>query len=439
MKKTFVVFTVVLITLLSVTALAKTKIEFWHAMGGWRIELLQSMTDDFMAANPDIEVVSQYAGSYNDLWTKFSAALKGGNVPNVVQLYDLMQQGVVDAGVMIPAQTMIDKDPDFNAGALLAPVKNYYTLNGVLNAVPFNTSTPIVFYNKTMFEKAGLDPNMPPETFEDFLKFGGKLLAKDDKGNITQTALTIPFGSWFLEGFLARQNATWVNNDNGRSERPTASTFNTPEAIAALNWWKQMTDEELIINTKRDDWSTARQLFQTQKVAMLMSSTSDVAIMEKSAKENGFELGTAFLPRSEKSVAGSIMIGGAALYMPDGQKKAELDASWKFIKFMVSKEQQIRWHKETGYFPVLTDAITDLMHNGYYVECPNHLTALMQLILAEQTPATAGAVLGCANEVRNYMVEAMEKTINGELEAEEALMAADKKSTEAIKEYNELY
>ena len=186
-------------------------------------------------------------------------------------------------------------------------------------------------------------------------------------------------------------------------------------------------------------WSPARQAFMSGKTAMLISSTSDVAMMEKNAAEKGFELGTAFLPRPADSEKGGVIIGGGSLWLLKDHPKKELDAAWDFIKWMAEPAQQIKWHKNTGYFPVTNSAIEELMYNGYFSEHPNYLTALNQLLLAEQNRANQGALIGSFPELRDLVETAVEKTLNEELTPQQALNEAAEKANEILQEYNSFF
>ncbi len=428
-----------LLTFLVVLSFAKVKIQFWHAMGGWRIELIQSMADEFMKIHPDIEVEVQYTGSYRDTLNKLIASVKAGNPPHIVQIYDIGTQVMIDGGIAVPMQELIDKDRSFDIGKFLPQVLNYYRINGKLYSMPFNSSNPILYYNKTLFKKAGLDPNHPPRTFEELLEFAKKLTIKDRNGNIIQAGITWPLHSWFFEQFMAVQNAPLVDNNNGRTGRPTRALFNNNAGLRFFKLWYELTKCGAMINTKKEDWNGANQLFFSQKVAMLITSTSDVSYIAKIAKEKGFELGTAFLPRPKDAKSGGVAIGGASLWIIGNHPQKEIQAAWEFVKFMASPKMQIKWHKGTGYFPIRKDAVEILMNQGYYAKNPNHLTALLQLLLSEQTYNTRGAIIGAFPQIRDIIETAIQNMLNGVMTPEQALAWAEKEATKAIQEYNELY
>jgi sn-glycerol 3-phosphate transport system substrate-binding protein len=436
-KKFFVILLIV--SLLVTLGTAKTKIQFWHAMSGWRIELLQNMANDFMEQNPDIEVEVQYTGSYQDTLNKLIAAIKAGTPPNVVQVFEVGTQSIIDGGIAVPMQDMIDKDPSFDIAALLPQVLNYYVVNGKLYSMPFNSSNAIMFYNKTMFEEAGLDPTKPPATYEELMEACKALTKKDANGNIIKSGITWNLHSWFFEQMLALQDAPLVNNNNGRTAPPTKALLNNEAGLKFVKLWKELSDNDYMVNTKKEDWTGARKLFLSQSVGMLITSTSDVSAIMDGAKENGFDVSAAFLPTPADSPQGGIVIGGGSLWMIDGNPDDEMEATWEFVKFMSETKQQIAWHKGTGYFPVRKDAITQLLNEGYYSEYPDHMVAILQLLFSKQNYNTNGAIMGIFPEFRNTFEDNIEKMLNGRMTPEQVLENTEETATELLEEYNELY
>ncbi|MDN5343133.1 MULTISPECIES: ABC transporter substrate-binding protein [Oceanotoga] len=435
MKKLFIVF----IVLFSLSIFGKTTVDFWHAMSGERIQIIQSIADRFMEENPDIEVKTQYTGSYKETLNKLIAGVKSGTAPQIVQVYEIGTRSMIDGGIIIPIQDMIDKDKTFDEAVFLNSVLNYYRVDGKLYSMPFNSSNAVLFYNKTLFKEAGLDPNKPPKTFEEVMEYSKKLLKKDSNGNIIRTGLTWPTHSWIFEQLLAAQDAPLVDNDNGRSKRAEKAVFNNEEGQKIFKFFYDMTKNDLMLNTKKEDWSAARQIFLSGKAAMVMFSTSDVTSFTKEGKANGYDIGTAFLPTPDGAPDGGAIIGGASLWLVDGHSKEKTDAAWKFLKYLNSTEEQIKWHLDTGYFPVRKDAVENLMYEGFYSENPNYLTTIMQLVLSKQTYNTNGALIGVFPEARDKIETAIQMMNSDEMDYKKALKWAEDEVTKLIKEYNELY
>lgn len=411
-------------------------IQFWHAMSGWRIDWFNEKAAEFNELHPNITVEVQYTGSYRDTLNKLIAAVQAGDPPHVVQVFELGTQLIIDGGIAVPMQELIDNDPTFDVGNFMPQVLSYYKVDGKLYSMPFNSSNAIVYYNKTLFEEAGLNPDKPPRTFEEF-KEVSKTITQYYDGNVVGFGFNLH--SWFFEELMAAQSALMCDNNNGRTGRATKAVFNNDAGLRIFNFLNDMYKSDTMIKTKPEDWATARNLFFSQRAAMIMSSTSDVALMIENAEENNFEFGTVFLPAAEGAPAGGAAIGGGSLWIIDGNPEEEIQAAWEFVKWMANTEQQIDWHQNTGYFPVKKDAVEQLMFEGYYAEYPDHLTAIMQLLLSEQNYGSRGAIIGAYPEIRTIIEDALVKMFDGEMTPAEALEWAEKRSTAAIEEYNEVY
>lgn len=434
MKKLLIVmFLVVAVLSFSVT------VEFWHAMSGPRIPMIQDIAQRFMDANPGIRVNVQYTGSYTETLNQLQSAVRTGNAPHIVQVYEIGTRAMIDGGVAIKMQDLINNDPDFDDGVFLDEVLNYYRVEGELYSMPFNPSNAILFFNRTLFEEAGLDPNKPPKTYSEFLDYARQLTKRDARGNITQYGLTWPMHSWLIEQLLAVQDAPLVDNDNGRTARAEAAVFNSEAGEHIFKLFDDLNKERLIYNPRKQDWAGARQAFMSGQAAMVLYSTSDVKVFSDTLRDNGYELGTGFLPRPDGAPAGGVIIGGGSVWLVDGHPDAETQAAWDFIKFMNSREEQISWHILNGYLPTRKDAIVDLLDQGFYSENPNYLTAIFQLVMSVQTPNTNGAVMGVFPEARDRIETAIERMFSGEITYKRALEIAENEVTRLIKEYNEFF
>lgn len=408
-------------------------ISFWHAMGGSRIKLIQGIVDDFMKANPNITVKVQYTGSYNDTLNKVKAASKAGNAPQVFQSYDIATLGLSKSGIITPIGDISKWDP-INWDDFFVPVRNYYTINGKHYSLPFNSSTPLLYYNKTFFKQAGLDPNKPPATFQSVIDVSKKLKASSLK---LKAPITWNLHSWYFEQFHCVMNAPFVNEDNGRGTKlPTKVLFNEAPGQKILSWWSGMERDGLFLDVG-PGWANHRAAFGSGDVAMVMSSTSDVNQLTGLLNKKGWEMGTGYIPRPA-GAKGGVAIGGGSLWITNGQSNQQLLAALKLVKFISSDEPQMRWHKGTGYFPVRKSAMDKLKSEGWFKDHPNFLTAFNQLLASPSTNNTAGALMGPFPEARTFIQTAIQKTYAG-TPVKAALDEAAAKTDKAIAEWNSFY
>ncbi len=432
-----VVLSLAVVFLMSFAIAAPITIHFWHAMNGPLGEMVQKLVTEFNKTHPNIIVKADYAGSYSETLSKTIAAVKGGNPPDIVQIYDIGTQMMKDSGVIVPIQKFIDEDKTFDVNTLVPQVRGYYTIGGKLYSMPFNSSNPVIYYNKTLFKKAGLDPNNPPTTWEEFEKVARKLTIKKD-GKTIQYGFTSGLIGWFFEQYMAVQNALMFNNGNGRIKRATKAVFDSPAGLRIFNFWNNMIQEGIMINGG-PGWDNANAIFASQKAAMLLDSTSDVGMMLQQAKEGHFELGVMALPHPADVPYGGVIIGGASLWMINTHNPAKEQAAWTFLKWLEQTPQQVQWSEGTGYFPINKNAITKMMYQGFYAKYPQYLTTVFQLLMSNVTYATRGGVCGVFPKVRATIEEALSKVFNHTMTPAQALKWAQDQANEAIEQYNSLY
>ncbi|HWI64270.1 MAG TPA: ABC transporter substrate-binding protein [Symbiobacteriaceae bacterium] len=406
----------------------KVKVTFWHAMGGKLGESTQALVDEFNKSQDKVQVEALYQGTYDESLQKLKAS--GPNGPTLIQVYEIGSRFMIDSGLITPMQNFIDAD-NFNTKNFEQNILSYYTFDGKLNSMPFNTSTPIMYYNKTAFKEAGLDPEKPPTTFEEFHQVAKKLTKKT--GNDTRYGAGIAWYGWFYEQFLAVSGTTYVDNENGRKALATKATVDSKEGQDVLNWLKGMIDDGSSINLGRKT-SETQAAFQGGRIAMTLDSTSVLATMINGV--NGkFEVGTAYLPRP-KDAKGGVIIGGASLWVTNLKPEKEQWAAWEFVKWLGSPEIQGKWHTMTGYFPIRKEAYDIQTVKDWHAKLPQFKTAIDQLRASKISPVTQGAVIGVFPQARQTIEGAMENVVLGKATSADALKAANAEITKAIENYN---
>jgi len=442
MKKNLLILLVILLAVTTLFVGCKKKvdvdesatvsIEFWHAMSGTRVELIQGIVDKFMAENPNIKVDVQYTGSYNDTLNKVKSAYKAGNAPDIFHSYEIGTLGLINSGIISPLDVIAKKfDKEIPWDDFFTPVQSYYKYQGDHYSMPFNSSTPLIFYNKTFFAKAGLDVDNPPKTYEDIKAAAVKLQAAGYK-----TPVTWNLHSWYFEQMICLQDEPFVNDKNGRSgELPTEVVFNGQAGQNVLNWWVGMEKDGLFLDVG-PGWSNHRAAFGAGEVAIVMSSSSDVNTLTAALAEKGWEMGTGYIPRPE-GAKGGVAIGGGSLWLTNNHTPEEELAALKLITYISEDESQIAWHKGTGYFPVRKTAMDQLKTEGWFDENPNYLTAFNQLLDSPETLNTSGGLLGIFPEARELIQSAIQEMYAGK-PVKQALDEAAAKANASIAEWNEV-
>ena len=178
------------------------KIVFWYAVGGKVGDATKDLVDKFNSEHPDIKVDAVFQGDYDSAINKLKQSIASKSTPNVMQVYDIGTRFMIDSKAAVPVQKWIDKEK-FDTSSYEKNIMAYYTVDNQLYSMPFNTSTPILYYNKDMFKEAGLDPEKPPQTFEEVAADAQKLTKRDDSGKVTRPGMALAIYGWFFEQFLA--------------------------------------------------------------------------------------------------------------------------------------------------------------------------------------------------------------------------------------------
>ena len=404
-----------------------TTISFWHSMGGVNGEALDTLVKQFNEENEyGITVDAQYQGEYDDSLNKLKSAQIGNMGADLVQVYEIGTRFMIDSGWIVPMQEMIDGD-GYDLSQIEPNLAAYYTIDNELYSMPFNSSTPILYYNKDMFEKAGITE--VPDSLEGIGEIGQQLLDNGGAGE----AMSMGIYGWFFEQLISKQGLEYANNGNGRKEAATAVAFDENGAAKnILTVWKDLNDKGFApIVGKGGDAGLAD--FSAGKSAITLGSTASLKQILQDV--NGkFEVGTAYFPKVSSSDEGGVSIGGASLWALDNQDPKKLRATWEFIKFLISPESQAYWNAQTGYFPVTVAAQEEETFKQNVAEYPQFQTAIDQL--HDSAPEYAGALLSVFPEARVIVESEIESLLNGNEDVDAAVKNMTESINGAIEEYN---
>lgn len=405
----------------------KTTITFWHSMGGVNGEALQYLVDKYNSENTDgVYVDAEYQGEYDDAINKLKSAQIGNMGADLVQIYEIGTRFMIDSGWVIPMQDLMEAD-GYDISGLEPNIAAYYTVDDTLYSMPFNSSTPILYYNKDMFDAAGITE--VPDSLEEIDAIASDLTSKGGAGE----AISMGIYGWFFEQFLCKQGLNYVDNGNGRDGACTKVEFDTNGgAEKILTQWKTMYDDGTAPNVGKGGDSGLVD-FTAGKSAMTLGSTASLKqILEE---VNGkFEVGTAYFPKVTESDEGGVSIGGASLWALNNNDETKQTAVAKFVEFLVSPESQAYWASQTGYFPVTTAAQEEDVFKQNIEEYPQFQTALDQL--HDSAPEYAGALMSVFPEARQDVEAGIEDMLNNDQDPAEAVAGIAEKINQAISDYN---
>jgi len=418
------------LTLIGSAATAQTEIQFWHALGGALGEKVGEIADDFNEMQDDYTVVPTYKGTYTENMTAAIAAFRAGEQPHVVQVFEVGTATMMAAeGAIKRVQGVMEQaDIDWNSDAYLPAVKSYYTTTeGDLLSLPFNSSTPVLWYNRDLLNEAGVED--VPQTWDEMFAAADALQA-----NGHDCAFSFGWQSWvMIENYLAWHNQPIGTKQNGFAGLDTEFVFDQSEDLTNLlqRIADSQADGTFEYGGRRGD---SLPLFTNGECAMWMNSSAYYAGISEQAD---FEFGQAMLPLNTAAAEEpqNSIIGGATLWVLEGHEEGDYDGVAAFFKYLSSPEVQADWHQSSGYVPITTAAYELSQEQGFYEENPGTDTAIKQLSLNEPTENSRGLRFGNFVQVRDIINEELENLWAGNQSAETALEAAAARGNALLRDF----
>jgi len=411
------------------------RILFWHAMSVANRDTIERMVGEFNASQDRVQVQPVFQGTYDDNLTKYFTALRGGDLPDIIQVEDTAAQRMIDSRTVVRAQDCITAE-NYDLSDHIERVIAYYSINGELWPYPFNVSNPVLYYNQIAFEKAGLDPQKPPATLDEVRAYSQKLV---DSGAANH-GIALELGGWFFEQWMAKAGQPFTDNDNGRTARATSVLFDNDTGRELFGWIDSMIDDGLAVSVGRNASGADALLAIGSGDAAMTIGTSAAMRSVYGVLESGefpdVKVGLATMPGLEAQDAGGIEVGGGAVFIISRSSPAKQEAARILAKWLNEPAQQAEWHVGSGYIPIRKSAAELPAVTELWAESPQFRVAYDQLLSGQTNVASSGTVLGPYEEIREAVVTAMEQMLLQGKDPAAALADAAKAANIAIEEYN---
>ena len=416
---------------------APIDINWWHAMRGARGETVQKIVDGFNSSQKEYRVVATYKGEYDEVVNAGVAAVRAGKQPHILQVFEVGTQTLMLSGAIYPIhQLMADKGYKVDWSSYLQPVLSYYmNAEGQLMSMPFNSSTPVMYYNVDAFKKAGIPmlSKDKPVTWDEM----GEITAKLVKSGM-QGGLVTAWQSWTqVENYSAMHNLPFASKANGYEGLDTELLINNDKVVnhvARLKSW--MADNRFYYGGQKYQGPKAE--FIAQNAGLYIDSVSGIAKLLKEVKDFKWDIAPlpveAWMPEPQNSI-----IGGASLWVFSGLPKKDYAGVAAFMNYLAGTESQVLWHKETGYFPITLTAYEQLKKDGYYVENPLQEVGIKQLTRRDPTTISRGLRLGYFVQIRNIINEELELVWNDSKTPQQAMDSAVARSNVKLREFERTY
>ena len=420
----------------SSAALAATEITWWHAMGGELGTKLEEVAKKFNESQTDYVVTPVFKGTYPETLTAAIAAFRAGEQPAIVQVFEVGTGTMMAAkGAVYPTyQLMKDQGEAFDPSSFLAPVVGYYTdPEGNILSMPFNSSTPIMYYNKDVFKKAGLDPEKAPRTYPELAEFGKKIV---ESGAAT-CGFTVSYAAtWVgLENFSAIHDLPFGTKANGFGGLDSEFVFNGEAQARHWDNLKKWQDEGVFKYGGPGGGADTAPMFYSQECAVYMGSSASRAGVINNAKD--FEVGFAPLPFYDDLIAEpkNSIIGGATLWTLNGQSPEVYKGVAKFFTYLSQPEVQADWHQFTGYLPITNAAYEMGQEDGYYAANPGSDVAIKQITRGEPNENSTGLRFGNLTQIRDIVDQQFEAVLSGAKTGQQALNTAAEEGNAILREF----
>ena len=416
------------------SAQTRVQVEFWHGLPMPLGGILEKIVADFNEGQTLYRVNPTYKGSYPETMVAAVAAFRAGNAPHIVQMFEVGTATMMAAqGATKPVhELMKDSGVAFDPTIYLPAVRGYYSLpDGRMMAMPFNSSTAIMFYNKDAFKKAGLDPAKAPQTWPELIEAARKIKA----ANATACGFTTAWPTWTqFEQFSAIHDVPLATKANGMAGMDAELKINSALHVKHVQALMDMLKEKTFKYGGRDAAGDA--LFPSGECAIIHASSGLRARILKEAK---FEWGAAMLPYwpDVPGAPKNSIIGGAAFWVmtAPSRKPDEYKAVAEFFRYISRPEVVAKWHTDTGFLPITFAGYERVKATGYYQQNPGADIPYLQLTRTQPTENSRGLRLGNMPEIRNIIQEELEKAFQGQQSAQQALDAAVQRGNAVLRAF----
>jgi sn-glycerol 3-phosphate transport system substrate-binding protein len=416
---------------MTASASAQTEIQWWHAMSGDLGTKLEKIANDFNASQKDYKIAPVFKGTYPEAMTGAIAAFRAKQQPAIVQVFEVGTATMMAAkGAVYPVyELMKDEKAEFDPNAYLPAITGYYSdTKGNMLSFPFNSSTPIFYYNKDLFKKAGLDPDKAPTTWEELAEDAKKLRAAG-----VPCGFTTGWPSWIqVENLSALHNSpigTEENGLGGLSTKLTIANDLVERHWANLAEWQK--DKSFDYGGRQDK---AGAKFMSGECGMQMQSSGSRGTVLENVK---FQVGFGMLPtyKDVKGAPQNSIIGGATLWVLKGRPAAEYKGVAQFFQYLSKPDVQAWWHQNTGYLPITKAAFELTKSQGFYDKNPGSDVAVRQINLNPPTPNSKGLRFGNFPQIRDVIEEEMENALTGKKVPKAAVEDAQRRGNDMLRQF----
>lgn len=400
-----------------------TKITLYYPVqvDGPMAQLMEDLIAQFNSETPDINVSIAFTGNYSETINQLTESMSIGNPPDLVILDTPQLLTMIATDMVEPLDDFILEDGGYNFINDFFPgfmANSVY--EGKLYSIPFQRSALLMYYNKDHFREAGLNPDRPPQTWEEMAEYAQRLTKTDADGN-TRWGILIPEGVYNLAPFILSNSA---QGENLITQDGKQALFYSPENVEAVQYLMDLTTLYGATPAIPVQQETAAPSFIDGQVSMVQMSSGNLAAVHARAE---FDYGVALLPKSKRFAS---IAGGGNIHMVKSTDTEKKKAAWRFIRWITQPERQAQWNMDTGYIAARNSAFETTIMESYYRAVPEARAAYDQL-----DTCYSGFCVFEANRLSSLLEGYVREAIAGRLSADEALLAAQQEADSILDSY----
>jgi sn-glycerol 3-phosphate transport system substrate-binding protein len=388
---------------------------------------MATLIKQFNAAHPDIKATPVFTGTYDETLIKTRSATQAGKPPAAVIMSANFLTDLVIEDEIVAFDDLIANDGSSDEKFMtqfFPALHGNAVIDRKVYGVPFQNSTPLLYYNADQFREVGLDPERAPQTWDELVA-AAKKLTKREGDRVTRWGILMPsnydYGGWILSALTMSNGGRYFNEEYGGE-----IYYDTATTLGALTFWSDLVHKHKVHAAGEQKAPAISTAFLSGQVSMMLLSTGSLTHIRTNAK---FPYKVAFVP---KNVRNAVPIGGGSLVQPRGLDDAKRAAGWTLIKWLTAPEQSGWWSRGTGYFAPNMGAYKLPAMEEFLTKNPDAKIAIDQLAFAKPWFATYKTVA-----VRKAMEDELQAVLAGKKSSKDAVTAAQRAADEIMRPYVE--
>lgn len=412
---------VLLFSMFNVT-MAKVKLTYWTADGGTSLETARMLAKEYMELNPNVEVEVVFVPREQGTYTKLITAVVGGNPPDVAYIDRTMIPSLAVRGTL-ESLTKYAKRDNISRDQYYGGAWDDCTWGGHVWAIPMEADPcGLLFWNKAVFEEAGLDPERPPETIAELDRMAEKITRVREDGSFDR----VGFAPWWNMGFVP-WTWGWAFGGEFYDEETKRITANHPRNIMAFEWvqsYAKKYDIKRLASFQTTYFlAEAADAFFTGRIGMKLDGIWTFGSIKRYAPDLRF--GWDLFPRYADGGRHPNFILGLSLGIPKGAKHK--DEAWRFIKWMTGPYAATKWAHRNSYLPANLEAAS----NEVFMRDSNYVRMIEQMKEVYDHPPVIPAIGLYTSSIQ----EAQQAVIYGKKSPKEALDDVTRKVQEELDQF----